>query len=119
MTPYTPVFGGPAGDWLAVIGVLSLLYWAGRLLAVLIRYAQTSPVEAPAPAMPPRATPPRATGPAGPADAGSLATDLPVIAAAVAAMFDSHRIVHIERAPGAQIWSAQGRWLHQTSHRTH
>jgi len=46
-----------------------------------------------------------------------LGDDLPVIAAAVAALLDSHHIVHIEEVPHGQVWSAQGRWLHQTSHR--
>ena len=98
---YEPLFGGPLGDWLAGIGIVSCLYWAYRLLAALIRYAQDTPIDTGAPA----------TGPYGPGE------DLPVIAAAVAAiMLDAHRIVHIEELPHGQIWSAQGRWLQQTSH---
>jgi hypothetical protein len=95
---YEPLFSGPLGDWLAGIGIVSCLYWAFRLLAALIRYAQAG-------AATPAAAPPE------------LAEDLPVIAAAVAAMLDSHRIVHIAALPHGQVWSTQGRWLHQTSHR--
>ncbi len=101
---YEPLFPGPPGDWLAGIGIVSCLYWAFRLLAALIRYAQKTPANAGAPAREPAAPP-------------GLAEDLPVIAATVAAMLDSHRIVHIEALPHGQVWSAQGRWLHQTSHR--
>jgi hypothetical protein len=102
---YEPLFPGPLGDWLAGIGIVSCLYWVVRLLVALVRYAQNSPAGAGTPAIAPAAAPP------------GLAEDLPVIAAAVAAMLDSHRIVHIEEFPHGQVWSAQGRWLHQTSHR--
>jgi hypothetical protein len=107
---YEPLFGGPLGDWLAAFGVAGLLYAAWRLLAALIGFAQSSPTEDAAPA-PGRAGAARAADP--------LLADLPVIAAAVAAMLDSHRIVHIEDVPHGQVWSAQGRWMHQTSHQTH
>ena len=40
-----------------------------------------------------------------------------VIAAAVAAC--GQRVVHIEDAATGHAWAAEGRWLHQTSHRTH
>jgi hypothetical protein len=92
---YEPLFPGPPGDWLAGIGIVSCFYRAFRLPAALRRYARKAPAAA----------------------APGLAEDLPVIAAAVAAMLDSHRIVHIEAFPHGQVWSAQGRWLHQTSHR--
>ncbi len=98
---YEPLFRGPLGDWLAGIGIVSCLYWGWRLLAALIRYAQNTPID-------PATPPPRAHD--------RLAEDLPVIAAAVAAMLDHHRIVHIEAFPQGQVWSAQGRWLQQTSH---
>ena len=38
------------------------------------------------------------------------------IAAAVAAY--GFRVVHIEDAATGNAWAAEGRWLHQTSHRT-
>ncbi|CAH2600778.1 conserved protein of unknown function [Rhodovastum atsumiense] len=112
---YEPLFRGQIGDWLAVIGLLSCFYWGWRLLVALIRYAQDSPTDTRAPTtelVSARAAV-AATSPPG------LAEDLPVIAAAVAAMFDSHRIVHIEDTARGQVWSSQGRWLHQTSHRPH
>ena len=104
---YEPLFSGPLGDGLAGIGIVSCLYWGYRALAALIRYAQASPVDAgaPAPAVHPVAASP------------GLAQDLPVIVAAVAAMFDRHRIVRIEELPHGEVWSAQGRWLQQISHR--
>lgn len=89
---HEPLFPGPLGDWLAGIGLVSCLYWGFRLLAALIRPARNAP-------------------------ANQLAEDLPVIAAAVAAMLDDHHIVRIEQRPHGQVWSAQGRWLQQTSHR--
>lgn len=100
---YEPLLRGPLADALAGIGIASCLYWACRLLAALIRFAQNSPVQT---AAPPPSPPPQ----------DRLAEDLPVIAAAVAAMLDNHRIVHIEGPLHGQVWSAQGRWLHQTSH---
>ena len=107
---YEPLVGGPLGDTLAGIGIVGCLYWACRLLAALIRYAQNTPSDTFAPAAGPAASH-AATVPHG------LAEDLPVIAAAVAAiMLDAHRIVHIEELPHGQTWSAQGRWLQQTSH---
>jgi hypothetical protein len=108
---HEPLFGGPVGDWLAVFGVVGILYLAWRLLAALIRFAQETPTEAQAPV-------PAAAATRGPAD-DPILSDLPVIAAAVAAMLDTHRIVHIEEIPHGQVWSAQGRWLHQTSHKPH
>jgi hypothetical protein len=118
-----PLFGGPVGDWLAVLGVVSAAYWAWRLLAALIRYAQATPGEAAAPvaAVQGRATPAAGARPAasGASAGDSFASDLPVIVAAVAAMFERNRIVHIEQITQGQVWSSQGRWLHQTSHKTH
>jgi hypothetical protein len=115
VTPHVPLFAGPAGDWLAVLGVVSVIYWVWRILAALIRYAQATPGEAEAPAAPSRASVQPGSVPA----VDRLAADLPVIVAAVAAMLDRNRIVHIEEVPHGQVWSAQGRWLHQTSHRPH
>ena len=109
---YEPIFHGPAADWLAGIGIVSCLYWGFRLLAALIRYAQNSPIDTGAPAT-------SVAAHAATEVPHGLAEDLPVIAAAVAAMLDSHRIVHIEELPHGQVWSAQGRWLNQLSHSPH
>ena len=45
--------------------------------------------------------------------------DIPVIAAAVYAMIGAHHIVHIEDHHAGLTWTSEGRWMHQTSHRTH
>jgi hypothetical protein len=60
--------------------------------------------------------------PAGPAPTAAPAIasdDIAVIAAAVYAMLDTHRIVHIEDTNRGVIWTAEGRWMHQTSHTPH
>ena len=41
------------------------------------------------------------------------------IAAAVYAVLGSHRIVHISDAARGLAWTAEGRLMHQTSHRPH
>jgi len=46
--------------------------------------------------------------------------DLAAITAAVYAVMGApHRIVHIEKPSEASPWAAEGRWMHQTSHRLH
>jgi hypothetical protein len=45
--------------------------------------------------------------------------DIPAIAAAVYAIMGAHRIVHIEDHHAGLTWTSEGRWMHQTSHRTH
>lgn len=46
--------------------------------------------------------------------------DLAAITAAIYAVVSTpHRIVHIENGGKAQTWAAEGRWMHQTSHRPH
>jgi hypothetical protein len=112
---YEPLFRGPAADWLAGIGIVSCLYWGYRLLAALIRYAQNSPLDTGAPPTELAAAHAAAVA----AAAHGHPEDLPVIAAAVAAVLDNHRIVHIEELPHGRVWSAQGRWLNQMSHRPH
>jgi hypothetical protein len=47
---------------------------------------------------------------------GVPAHHVAVIAAAVAAY--GYRVVHIADAGTGHAWAAEGRWLHQTSHRT-
>ena len=105
---------------LAVIGALTLAYWAFRLLAAIAAWAQSTP-EVAAPASHHSAAAKPATPAPLPAPAGDDLTthDIVVIAAAVNAMLDHHRIVHIEDPNSGHAWSAEGRWMHQTSHRTH
>ncbi len=43
--------------------------------------------------------------------------DIAAIAAAVYAMLGAHRIVHIEDVGRGLSWTAEGRWMHQTSHK--
>ena len=46
--------------------------------------------------------------------------DIAVIAAAVQAMIgNNHHVVHIQDTHSGQSWSAEGRWMHQTSHHPH
>jgi len=101
---------------LAGIGALTVLYVGVRILAAISAWAQRTPeVQAEAPA---KAPTPDARAAREPEDHAK--NDIVVIAAAVHAMLDHHhRIVHIEDAQGGVAWSSEGRWLHQTSHRTH
>jgi hypothetical protein len=52
-----------------------------------------------------------------PAPDGVPADHIVAIAAAVAAY--GFRVVHIEDAATGHAWAAEGRWMHQTSHRPH
>lgn len=45
--------------------------------------------------------------------------DIAVIAAAVYALLGAARIVHIEDPNFGHRWAADGRWMHQNSHRPH
>jgi hypothetical protein len=48
---------------------------------------------------------------------GVPAHHVAVIAAAVAAL--GYRVAHIADTTTGHAWAAEGRWMHQTSHRTH
>ena len=50
---------------------------------------------------------------------GIPAAHVAAIAAAVGAIGGAHKIVHISVAGAASVWAAEGRWMHQTSHRPH
>jgi hypothetical protein len=109
---YDKVAGGTVGNWLAIIGVLSLIYWAYRLAAAWQHRHDADPqamVEPTAAAALSAAQP--APRPGAPDD------DIVVIAAAVHAMGGAHRVVHLKADPAAQIWAAEGRWMQQTSHK--
>lgn len=56
---------------------------------------------------------------AAPAPAGVPPEHVAAIAAAVAAMGGGLRLVMIDDPSTGQAWAAEGRWLHQTSHRAH
>lgn len=106
---HEPLIGGTLGNWLADIGLVSLIYWAWRLFAALRRGSGRIPVAA-------TAAPPAVTGPSAPADNSVPADDIAVIAAAAFAMVGPHRIVHLEATRPDQAWSVEGRWRQQTSH---
>ena len=48
---------------------------------------------------------------------GAPPEHIAAIAAAVAAC--GYRVVHIADAASGHAWAAEGRWIHQTSHRPH
>jgi hypothetical protein len=108
--------GGMLNNWLAIVGLLSLMYWAWRVFAMIQRRAQKAPraadTIAAAAAMVARtvAHPPlEAPGPGAPLE------DIAAIAAAVTAMLGAHCIIHLE-AVGPGHWAFEGRWAQQTSH---
>lgn len=103
---------------LAVIGAGTCVYWLVRGLSALVRLAQAS-VEPEAAGEPPPAQPAAAAA-ANQIEECQIEQDhIAAIAAAVACMMQSHRIVHIESAHSGAVWLAEGRWMHQTSHRPH
>ncbi|PKU21460.1 OadG family protein [Telmatospirillum siberiense] len=96
---------------LAVIGAGTCLYWIFRILAAFLRRIQPPPEET---ASEGQAVPVMTNG-VGP----QVNDDIVVIAAAVGAMMSGHRIVHIQDTHSGASWSAEGRWMHQTSHNLH
>jgi len=110
---YDKLTGGAIGNWLAIVGVLSLIYWAWRIVDAFQRRhdrphqetagapAARAALSAPPPA--PRSGPP--------------AEHIAVIAAAAHAILGAHRLIHIETSSAGQIWAIEGRWLQQTSHK--
>ena len=99
---------------LAVIGAGTVAWVVVRVLAAIAAWAQRLPEEETA--APPPDQPLRLTSD-GPDDAPT--EHIAVIAAAIQATLDSHRILVIEDAHTGFTWSAEGRWQHQTSHKTH
>src|SRR3954447_26431677 len=108
--------GGVVNNWLAILGLLSLMYWAYRAFAAFQH--RVSVAAAPAaslaavlsPVLRGVATPGLNTpGPGAPSE------DIAAIAAAVTAMLGAHRIIHLE-AVGPGHWAFEGRWAQQTSH---
>lgn len=97
---------------LAFIGAASCVYWAYRGGAVLLRLAQESP-DGTSPGIGSMAA--VSLAPGAPAHV-HLDNDIPVLAAAVSAMLGEHRILHIEEMQSGAVWTAEGRWLQQTSH---
>jgi hypothetical protein len=113
-------------DGLAVIGAGTCLWVGitglGRLLGWIERSEiERQAAEAAAARATPAAAPAAPRAPVRTADAGSdLSGDLvAAISAAVAALGDGMRVVHISEPATGHAWAAEGRWMHQTSHRTH
>ena len=106
-------------NWLAIVGLLSLMYWAWRVFAMIRRRSHGITVGAPRGRhdrgrggdgrADRRAPPVEAPGPGAPLE------DIAAIAAAVTAMLGAHRIIHLE-AVGPGHWAFEGRWAQQTSH---
>jgi type VI protein secretion system component VasK len=108
---YDRVTGGTIGNWLAIIGLLSLMYWAWLIVAALQRRkaaTPSAPVVAAAQAAPAAARAPPQVDPA--------ADDIAVIAAAVQAMLGGRRMVRLPPDTGDSHWASDGRWMQQMSH---
>jgi len=94
--------------WFAIVYLGRFLSWIerseiARQKAEALANAERKKVAAPdAPAPEPEGVP---------------ADHIVVIAAAVAAY--GYRVVHIADTQTGHAWAAEGRWQHQTSHRTH
>jgi hypothetical protein len=103
-------------DVLAVIGAGTCLYWLFRILSALAQRLQTPGQTVETPTATP--SPSRQTSELPTPD--DIAKDhIVVIAAAVTMMLSAHRIVHIKDIRSGATWSAEGRWMHQTSHHPH
>jgi hypothetical protein len=107
---------------LAAIGALAVLYVIFRLLATIAEWVQRDAIEhdrADAQkGKPARKAAPQAAPQLQEEDVAE--NDIAVIAAAVQAMIGTnHHVVHIQDTHGGQSWSAEGRWMHQTSHHPH
>ncbi|HXP95386.1 MAG TPA: OadG family protein [Telmatospirillum sp.] len=99
---------------LAVIGAGTCLYWLVRIVSAFLRRIQP-PAETDAP-VPAATLPPEAMA----ASDDIAKDDIAVITAVVHSMMQSgHRIVHISDGRNSASWSAEGRWMHQTSHNPH
>ena len=104
--------GAVLTNWLAILGLISLLYWAWRISPPSRQRRQRRPGRR-------RPRPPPVPTALAPVSAGHLAAadeDIAVIAAAVYAMLGTHRIVHLEAIPSGKAWEIEGRWTQQTSH---
>lgn len=109
---YDRVTGGTIGNWLAIVGLLSLMYWAWLIVAALQRRkaAKTAASVAEVAEATPAAA--RTALAADPAD-----DDIAVIAAAVQAMLGAHRLVRLLPESGDSHWASEGRWMQQMSHK--
>ena len=100
-------------NWLAIVGVVSLIYWAWRIVAALGQRRsprQVTPAGVDAvPTQPAEGTIQSTTAlPSG--------EDIAAITAAIYAVLGGHRIVHLEPAGTTPTWSVEGRMMQQSSH---
>ena len=108
---------------LEVIAVLGGLYFALVYLSRFLSWVERSEIarqkaEAELKKAAPRAAAPTTVVHERDDEHGGVpAHHVAAIAAAVAAY--GYRVVHIADAGTGNAWAAEGRWLHQTSHRTH
>lgn len=105
-------------DGLAVIGAGTCVYVALKALFTFLAWVQRSEIErqkreteggAPQRPLPPRRDP---------AEDDDIPPEYVAAIAAAVAMLGGHRVVFIQDSAGGQSWSHEGRWMHQTSHRT-
>jgi len=112
-------------NWLAIIGVVSLMYWGWRIAAAVLHRRNSTPTApgahgvapgAASPVLPRAVLPGMSLSTVGVPGLGASDEDIAVIAAAVFAMLGAHRIVHLQAVTPDQSWVAEGRWRLQTSH---
>jgi hypothetical protein len=111
------IANGPIGNWLAIIGVISLIYWGWRICAAFLGRSPGKQSAAAASVPAPAGGGVASAGLAEP-EAAAPEDDIVVIAAAVYALTGAHRIVRLEPESPAQAWALEGRWMQQTSHTT-
>jgi hypothetical protein len=117
---YDKLVSGTVGNWLAIVGVLSLIYWAWRIVSALQHREHGSPQATTAPAAVLTAQSASAEHAPGEQSASRTAApveDIAVIAAAVHAILGVSRIIHLEADHAGQTWAIEGRWMQQTSHK--
>ena len=104
---------------LAAIGALAVLYVIFRLLALIAEWVQRDAIEHER-ADAQKGKVQKAAPPLPQGEEDVAEKDIAVIAAAVQAMMgNNHHVVHIQDTHSGQSWSAEGRWMHQTSHHPH
>lgn len=101
--------GAVLTNWLAILGVISLMYWAWRIIAAFQHRGSGVQKAAAAASVP-------VLAPAQREQLDASNEDIAVIAAAVYAMLGTHRVVHLEAVRSDKAWEIEGRWAQQTSH---
>lgn len=111
-------------DGLAVIGAATCLYGMIRVLVSFLGWVERSEIERQAreAAGPPpgvKSLAMAATVGIGAVTGDAIPPEHVAAIAAVVAMLGDHRLVMIQDSAGGHAWTSAGRWMHQTSHRTH